>query len=428
MPHMIQSLHHQSSFMIRFFWVSLLALLAHPIQAQQAVNLRVMHYNLLQYGNPCGNVQLSSKDVWLESVLSHYQPDLFTVNEMAPNAVYAQRILARSVKYTSSMQHGRLTNRANASLVNMIFYHSEKLGYADDEVIDNPVRDINVYKLYVKDATRPGDTTWLYCIVGHFKAGNLDSDDNQRDFAANSIMDWIDANIKDENILVMGDFNISSHTEPAFRSMVFNEDAVLRLRDPSGAQNGWGSAQRMLLTQSTRNNSSDCGSSGGMDDRFDFILTSRSIMDGTKGITYTPGTYTAYGNDGSVFNNTLDCNQNSVVPDLVCANLRQMSDHLPVVMEVSVSTTVDRTRELPSVQLTFTNPFREQLTIRFAGQQPTERWTLEIRDLQGRSLYVHALSSSSESHSIRPALAQGVYWMRLREAGGASLIRKIVRL
>ena len=70
-------------------------------------------------------------------------------------------------------------------------------------------------------------------------------------------------------------------------------------------------------------------STGGLDDRFDLILVSQSVKD-SGGITYIPGSYTTFGNDGNHLNRALNELPNAVVEDDIATALYYSSDHLPV--------------------------------------------------------------------------------------------------
>lgn len=395
-------------------------------RAQQPV--RIMHYNLLQYGNPCDNVPLSSKDVWLESILTYYKPDILTVNEMAPNVAFANRILQKSITFSNNFAFGKLSNQANSSLANMIFYNKAIFGYAGDAVIGSNLRDINVYKLYYLKPQTPGDTTFLYCIIAHFKAGSSASDENRREEDAQRVMDWIGANARGENVIFMGDLNISGHTDKAFQKLVFHPDAEIRLRDPSGAQNGWGNNRREVLTQSTRSSSPDCGSGGGLDDRFDFILPGRTIMEGSMGAAYTPGTYKALGNDGSVFNTSLNCNGNTAVPDAICNNLRQMSDHLPVVMELSLDMVPLEPRLQAWLQLEVPNPIGEAISLRFGADSPARLLAISLLDVQGKLLMSRRIyAGAGAAYRLPVSLPAGMYVLQISDEQGHFFSKKLIR-
>src|SRR5690554_8106850 len=68
----------------------------------------------------------------------------------------------------------------------------------------------------------------------------------------------------------------------------------------------------------TRNGGNfDCGSQGGMDDRFDQILVSQNVMNNSDNVEYQTGSYRAVGNDGNHFNSSLISGSNSMYPTSV---------------------------------------------------------------------------------------------------------------
>ena len=94
---------------------------------------------------------------------------------------------------------------------------------------------------------------------------------------------------------------------------------------------------------STRDEPANGGAPGGFDDRFDFILTSESVLSDAE-LMYVPGTYKAYGNNAN--NNCY--NQEIISPncdgpeyDLVTRSaLYEMSDHLPVILDLQTNATL----------------------------------------------------------------------------------------
>jgi endonuclease/exonuclease/phosphatase family metal-dependent hydrolase len=88
-------------------------------------------------------------------------------------------------------------------------------------------------------------------------------------------------------------------------------------------------------------------SGGGMDDRFDLLLTSYSLQDG-QGVDYLPDlTITdgampySYGNDGSKYNKDInDGGTNGMVGVTIANALHDASDHLPVVITIQVAAKV----------------------------------------------------------------------------------------
>ncbi|MEL6844021.1 MAG: hypothetical protein AAFP02_12495, partial [Bacteroidota bacterium] len=291
--------------MIKKFILSLLLCLLAAPSVNAQIQVKVMQYNMLLFGPSCGGVTAAQKYGWLETILNHYRPDILAVNEFNPNQAYANGVKQLSFSYTDAVANADFTNEAGTDIANQLFYNTDKFGYAGVEVISGSLRDINVYTLFLKpEITQIGeDTTFLYCIVGHLKAGQGGNNESQRATAANNIMNWVAVNGVDKNILLMGDMNIYFPAEAAFQSFVANSNANIRFVDPINKTGGWsGPANAAVHTQSTRTNSSDCGSNGGMDDRFDMILMSPAIQNQSDGIAYVSGSYEAFGNDGTNYN------------------------------------------------------------------------------------------------------------------------------
>lgn len=393
--------------------------------------IKVMHYNVLNFGNACGGVTASQKYQWLKTILNNYRPDILTVNELSDQTAYVNGIKQLSFDYTNAVGNADFTNTTNSTIVNQLFYNTDVFGYKGVEVITGSLRDINVYELYLQPAiSQPGtDTTFLTCIVAHLKAGQDQSDQTQRTNAANSIMSWINNFGAGKNILLMGDMNIYSANESAFQSFVFNANTAIRFRDPANKQGGWsGQGNAAFHTQSTRSNSNDCGAGGGMDDRFDMILANAAIMQGDAGVQYVSGTYAAFGNDGDSYNTELNCD-GTPVPTSVCAALKQMSDHLPVVLELELSRAVSVEEELEPALAQLEYHADGQVILQVdANAQPTERQIL-LQDLSGKIVFSHRLSAQ-EKRFVLPQnqLSAGVYLLRLEGEAQSQFWREKVLL
>ena len=78
-----------------------------------------------------------------------------------------------------------------------------------------------------------------------------------------------------------------------------------RLFDPIDRIGHWhnNSSYSDVHTQSPRTSSFGGGANGGMDDRFDWLFVSQSILDESSSMYYVDGTYWAFGNDGNHFTN-----------------------------------------------------------------------------------------------------------------------------
>lgn len=198
----------------------------------------------------------------------------------------------------------------------------------------------------------------LYIFNVHFEAGDSDEDMAGRETEADQIRQYIDANnLGDRNVIVAGDLNVSNNFE--FSSAGFGQSALEilaaagdgRVLDPlfpngemvnfsildSGAPDSpFGVDLAPMLTQSP---SSGAGFlvSGGIDDRFDFILQSDELLDGS-GIASIPNSLRAFGNNGSTLNTRINNGNTIIINGLASFTTSQVlnaleaaSDHLPVV-------------------------------------------------------------------------------------------------
>ncbi len=330
--------------MIRYLLLSSFLILGSGAMAQDS--LRVMVYNLLMYGNNFGgctssNNSVSDKDGYLKKIVHYAKPDIFGVNEMGSNVVYAERILDNVMNIDTIDYYERVTytNEAGSSIVNMLYYDSRKLGIKREIVSENDLRDINIYSFYYKDArlATTNDTIFLTVVLSHLKAGSSSSDKAEREQMVQSAIGRLKGNDIIGNVLFMGDLNIQQSSEAAYQRLVNEPNPNFRFHDPINRSGNWNnnSAFADLHTQSTHS-SSGCHSGGGMDDRFDQILSTTFALTDSMGMGYVDGSYTTLGQDGNRFNSSLISPTNNSAPDSVIQALYDMSDHLPVYLDLAV--------------------------------------------------------------------------------------------
>ena len=89
-------------------------------------------------------------------------------------------------------------------------------------------------------------------------------------------------------------------------------------------------------TQSPRTSQFGGGASGGMDDRFDYILFSDSLMQSNRTFVLKE-TYKAIGNDGNHYDKAINIAPNTAVTQEIADALHDASDHLPVVVDIVFS-------------------------------------------------------------------------------------------
>ena len=115
-----------------------------------------------------------------------------------------------------------------------------------------------------------------------------------------------------------------------------SDDNDGQMFDPINRIGHWhnNSSYSDVHTQSPRTSSFGGGANGGMDDRFDWLFVSQSILDQDSPMQYVVGTYWAVGNDGNHFNDAINDGNNNSVSEEIADALHDASDHLPVYMDV----------------------------------------------------------------------------------------------
>lgn len=393
--------------------------------------LKVMQYNLLRYGIDCTGIDIAQKTTWLKNVLDFYQPDILAVNEIGSDQAYANRVRIQALTY-ANMQYAPNTNQTGSDIVNRVFYHADKLEFVRLDRINGAVRDIDAVTLRDKPRAAIGDTLELVVLVAHFKAGSGTSDQNQRATAARNVMAWIDAQGPSlQNYIFAGDFNLGSANEDAWQTLAFNSNTAINFFDPTGRRNGWGASTPEVLTQAPTSSRNDCGVGGGLDDRFDFIITSPAIGARSARIGIEPGSYLPLGNDGrQIYNQEINCTGNQSVPSVVCGDIKRVSDHLPVTVKLLI--------DFPA-SIDPQSQFQQNFEIRYQGeekrpslyvgnQQDVISGPLDIRlvDIQGKTLW-HAFENPAENSWIPlGAFPSGVYVLYIQDAKGRMARYKVI--
>lgn len=161
-----------------------------------------------------------------------------------------------------------------------------------------------------------------------------------------------------------------------------------------------------------------------MDDRFDFILANDAVMQGSNGVQYETGSYRALGNDGDSYNQELDCD-GTPVPVSICAALKQMSDHLPVVMELEFSRAVSIADELlPRLAQVRYQP---DGTVSVSLEQTSLKHTAQLWDLSGRRVWETAVPMQIDEIFLPQdgQLSPGFYMLVLRTPQGIRWREKV---
>ncbi|MDB4082886.1 T9SS type A sorting domain-containing protein [Vicingaceae bacterium] len=429
----------------RYVLVSLLLLSTLISEAQQKDTVRVMTYNLMYYRAftsfcTSNNNSPTLKDNAMEDIFDYTLPDIFVVQEMGGGSpVNAFRILQNSIN-----QNGRTnytlanSNGLTQTIVNMLYFNTDKFvlesqTFYDKELNNNNiVRIIDEYVLYYNDSNLAihQDTTRIHVLVAHLKAGSSSTNEQERARATESLMASLDSANATGNYIFAGDFNLYNSSEPAYQDLVNYIDPTLRFYDPINVSGNWHNSgvYAAFHTQSTRT-TGGCFAGGGMDDRFDFILTSDEIINNTDKMRYIPNTYQAVGQDGNRFNATIISPTNNAVPTLVSQALYNLSDHLPVIMDVEVTLpSITSNQELVGLEkLKFENPNSGNLLIDFSNQKQKIK-RVQILDLTGKILFEKHLNSERYVQFDISELNPGAYLIRATSASYQQIVEKLIKI
>lgn len=403
----------------------MVVLLSLPVFSQQTDTLKVMVYNILNYRNTtnqCTNTtnDPSAKESDLRTLFLYYKPDVLVCNEIGaqPTNNYAfiqDNVL--NVNGETAYRSANYSNNSFSSLTNMLYYNSEKIGLLKQEAVTRGtnnqflVRVIDIYHLYYKDPnlTAGADTVKFTVIAAHLKAGDSPSDRAERADMAEALMDYLSSRQIQGNVMVMGDFNLYSSTEGAYQQLTNYSNTAVRFYDPVDKPGNWSgsSTYKLYHTQSTRSNNTNggCFSSGGMDDRFDFILTQFPVLAPNNEFRYIENSYQAIGQDGTFFNQAFDVNQSNL-PTPVAQAIYDISDHLPVKMEVEVDRLQGVGMAVPTLAIWHPTLVDENLLIHYEADLPQGLFTLY--QLDGRPVAQQAGGQGQTAIALGH-LAPGMY-------------------
>ncbi|MCB0737603.1 MAG: T9SS type A sorting domain-containing protein, partial [Bacteroidetes bacterium] len=216
-----------------------------------------------------------------------------------------------------------------------------------------------------------------------------------------------------KNIFYSGDLNVYRSSEACFQ--LLTAQGTHKLYDPAGQIGDWtnNSSFSKVHTQSTRTSSFGGGSTGGMDDRFDWILISGDLIRGQNGIQYITDSYQAIGQDGNRFNRSVVFGTNQAVSETVANALHEMSDHLPVSLQVNVK------YDKVSVQ----NPINNNIELH--GNNITNKGEdaaqIEIYNLQGQLVYFQLLESNGQLNVANAVFKNGIHIIKAQNSFGTKI-------
>lgn len=426
----------------------------------QTDTIKVMTYNVLNYGDNCqgSNTLLHS---YLKTIVANAKPDLIglvkmTAIKQSPSDMYAfapygfaDSIIASALNpgALKSFSYCPFTNISGDDKSSVLFYNNAKLGYVSTTALSSIVSDFNLYKLFYKDPVLSitKDTTFLYVVLNHTKSGTDATIRNQQEAA-------VMASIKQKfyhlpNLLMMGDFNIHNSSEGFYQNYTASTDTNFLFSDPPFSIDktltypaDWDNnpnAYAPYLTTSTRQSATypnTCGTDGGAKSWYDHILLSSWIKNNSNYISYVLNSYSTIGNDGkrtgiSINDSTIvGIGKNNSASSKVINALFQLSNKYPVSLKLLVHqntlgqslpdpvTSIESVELKSSTEITVKNPVFRQLILKIS---PFSLNTYDgvgdfmLTTTEGKTVWQTNAALKDELVFDLPNLSEGIYLLHI---------------
>lgn len=394
-------------------------------------SLNVMFYNLFRFPSS----PPSNREFLLGEILDSIQPDLLMACEIV-NESGAKRIEQSSfANFTENYSMAEFVYSVAAAadpLQQMVYYNTKKLILLKQQTLPTTIRDINHYTFLLNLESLPEDSTFVEVFVTHLKSSQGPAN---RALRLGMIDTFVNALAKipaDHHVLLAGDFNFyQSANEPAYHKILDTTNHIVMV-DPIDMPGKWhdNPAFAAIHTQATRTSAVGFGlggATGGMDDRFDFIMMSEKSKDDLK-FSYVEESYKAYGNNGNCFDKSIhDSSCTGIYSQELREKLHNMSDHTPVIMKFYTSESFNpapssvRHLNKEAFQFISGNVVSKELILKLKTGTPAGG-VLTIYNLLGQVLWQQRFSSSQDVIKIDIAhLNAGMYFLKLENTDAKTL-------
>lgn len=386
------------------------------VLAQERIN--VLSYNVLNYPNPDYDDYRADT---LKKIIEVFKPDIFLMQELKhPSGVDSILSIAFNTSEGDNFQSGTWLWQVSApwstwKLQQNVIYNADKLTLISEGYVQTGTRDHNVFKFMVNDPNLHShqDTTFLYALSIHLKASQGAANAAERLQMTQILTSYLETLDPNAHVVLGGDFNIYNSNELAYQQLISGVSSSFVFADPIDTPGNWhdNASLSHVHTQSTRTSQlNGDGAGGGLDDRFDFILLSENMMDSESRIHYVEESYDNLGYTGGCINQSLiACGNSDVSPDIRRA-LFQMSDHLPIWLELDVNLPLPtNTDAYASADQFFkgANPVKEVLALSIPEFQGTAGF--QVLDMMGAILITGEARSSTEIRVDVSSIPAGMY-------------------
>jgi hypothetical protein len=392
-------------------------------------NIKAMFYNTLNYNS---DTQSQERTSYLKTILDDIQPDIFMIcelkNEIASNYLFENAVLPFNANFSKA--EFKPSESPAKSLLQMIYYNSNKLELEYNEVIPTGIRDINHYTFIIKSENSTDEITRIEVFVTHLKASRGNENMQKRLASVENFTRELDRLPEDSFVIFAGDFNFYTSNEPGFQKIIDKNNSI-QLIDPidrlcpAFPENGinyfnednydstyfWNNESFAdVHSQSARNGQvNGDGSGGGMDDRFDFIMMSKNFTTSST-LSYKTDSYKTVGNNSNCYNSFVS---NSTCTGEFSQELRNalyfFSDHLPITMEMEFEASALITENNRILNFVDTNIAKNSIEINLSKKVNQ----ILIYNQLGQNVF-HLKNVNSNTLRIdTESLAKGVYYIKV---------------
>jgi endonuclease/exonuclease/phosphatase family metal-dependent hydrolase len=386
----------------RFAFRIALSALVFVINIAGSSSIRVATYNILDFPESIGDQRVDD----FRTVIGFIDPDILIVQEM--QSQQGVDLFLDSVMRPVQSSFASVPFHDGPDTDNAIFYRQDKASFISVNYLSTTNRDIAEYRLFLA-----GSGQELHLFSVHLKASAGTVNEAIRLQEATTLRNHLNTFSPGTDFLVAGDFNIYYSDEPAYGMLIDSLDNNRgRLFDPLSTPGSWheNSSFAAVHSQSSRvEQLPDGGAGGGLDDRFDMILCSASLLDSAD-LWLLHDSYTICGNDGAHFNLAINYGTNGAVPSYVADALYWASDHLPVFVDLGVDTVP--TIAEPVVKV-WPNPMQNWAQVTFPQHEDFMEARIIMTNILGQNVY-DAQTNDPLSHHIESSdLPIGVYFLTI---------------
>ena len=214
-------------FLRKYFFV-LFVCFTSIINAQ--TNIKAMFYNTLNYNS---DTQSQERTSYLKTILDDIQPDIFMIcelkNEIVSNYLFENAVLPFNGNFSKA--EFKPSESPATSLLQMVYYNSNKLELEYNEVIPTGIRDINHYTFIIKSENSTNEVTRIEVFVTHLKASRGNDNMQKRLASVENFTRELDRLPEDSFVLFAGDFNFYTSNESGFQTII-NSSNPIKIIDP----------------------------------------------------------------------------------------------------------------------------------------------------------------------------------------------------